>query len=152
MDIETLHTSIRDSMEVARQEHCSRVNNKDEKLLTKTKHLMKQRREMLQKHPRNEIQLRQINRDISKSVRKDVRDYNNKWITKTIKHNKKIKVLKKKLSKGKTEINKMENKAQIKSNPANHNRLLFKHVQRKKKRISEQSLIFYIRDQKSCRK
>ena len=78
MDIETLHTSIRDSMEVARQEHCSRVNNKDEKLLTKTKHLMKQRREMLQKHPRNEIQLRQINRDISKSVRKDVRDYINK--------------------------------------------------------------------------
>ena len=39
---------------------------------------MKQRREMLQKHPRNENQLRQISRDISKSVQKDVRDYNNK--------------------------------------------------------------------------
>ena len=87
MDIETLHTSIRDSMEVAQQEHCSRVNKKDEKLLTKTKHFMKQRREMLQKHPRNKIGLRQINRNISKSVQKDVRDYNNKQITNTIEEN-----------------------------------------------------------------
>ena len=71
---------------------------------------MKQGQEMVQKHLRNKNQLRQMNSDISKPVRKDVRDNNNKWTTKTIEVNKNMKVLKRKLSKEKTQINKMKNK------------------------------------------
>ena len=52
IDIETPHTSIRYLMKVARKKHCFRVNKKNKKLSTNTKHPMKQRREMLHKHPR----------------------------------------------------------------------------------------------------
>lgn len=55
--------------------------------------------------------LRNENRwDISKAVRKDVRNYNNKWITKIIEESKSMRVLKKNLSKEKTEISKLKKK------------------------------------------
>lgn len=110
MDIETLNSTIKRSIEKARQEHCVKVNQKDEKLSRNTRHLMKQRREMLKKHPRDENQLKQINKTISGAIRRDVRDYNKRWVMKTIEENKSMKVLRSKLTQGKTEINKLENK------------------------------------------
>lgn len=68
MNIETLNSTIIDSIQEAQRKHCSKVNNKEEKLLTNTRHLMRQRREMLQENPRNKDQLRQVNKDISKAV------------------------------------------------------------------------------------
>jgi len=54
---------------------------------------------------------------ITKAVRTDIRNYNNKWVTKVIEENKSMRVLHKKLSKGKAEIIKLENeRGQITSN------------------------------------
>lgn len=61
MEIETLNSSMKSSIEVAKRTNCSKANNKEGNLSNTTRSLSKQRPEMLQKHPRQDTQLRQMN-------------------------------------------------------------------------------------------
>lgn len=72
---------------------------------------MEMRRKMLGKYSENKEKLRRLNKDITRVIRKDVRNYNTKWITTVIEENKSMKVLRNKLSLGKKEITKLETTA-----------------------------------------
>jgi len=42
---------------------------------------MKQRRKTIHKHPKNRNQQKTLNKNIAKAIRKNIREYNKKWIT-----------------------------------------------------------------------
>lgn len=113
IDIEELNASIGNSIKSAEKEHCSRRKTKDEKISQDTKELMRARHELKNKYEENYAQLRELNKQISKAVRRDVRRFNSDNINKTIQENKGLKVLKKKLSQGKKDIYKLRDKQGI---------------------------------------
>lgn len=108
-DVEDLNDTILKSLREAQQIHCTQRSDKEERISVNTRHLMKQRREMIHKQSINRDQLKILNRNISRAARKDIRDYNTRWITKVIEENKSMKVLRNKLALGRTEIIKLEN-------------------------------------------
>lgn len=66
--------------------------------------LMRQRREMTE---RDNEEYRKISREITKEVRKNKRQQNNRMIVKTVEENKSLKVLRRKMALGKKEISKI---------------------------------------------
>lgn len=107
-DLENLNRNIVDSINAAQKKYCSRQTENQDKLSNNTKNLMKQRRKLLGKYPRHKDELRDLNRDITKAIRADIRNYNNKWVTKVIEDNKGMRVLRSKLGGGRAEITGLE--------------------------------------------
>lgn len=110
IDIEELNASIGNSIKSAEKTHCSRRKTRDEKISQNTRELMRARNELRNKYDENYAQLRELNRRVSKAVRKDVRRFNSANINRIIQENKGLKVLKKKLSQGKKNICKLKDK------------------------------------------
>lgn len=71
---------------------------------------MQRRREMKEKHIANITELRSLNPDISKAIRRDIRNFNTKGITNIIEQHKSLKVLKRRLGTGTRNIYKLKNK------------------------------------------
>lgn len=116
-NLEDLNKNIVETINVAQKKHCLKQTENEDKISTNTKNLMKQRRKLLGERPQQKDELRQLNKDITKAVRTDIRDYNNKWVTRVIEENKNMRVLHNKMSKGKSEITKLEDeRGQITSN------------------------------------
>lgn len=109
-DINELNKIIVDAIGKAEENNCSKRDPKNEKLSDKTKNMMKERRELQSKYDTNLPKLRQLNRDITKAIRNDIRTHNTEMITKTIEDNRSLKVLRQRLSKGKKGICKIRNK------------------------------------------
>ncbi|CAG9767975.1 unnamed protein product [Ceutorhynchus assimilis] len=116
MNIEDLNRNIVESISIAQSKHCSKPSEKEEKLNLNTKQLMKPRRKLLRKYPQNKDELKQLNKDITKAARANIIKFNNKWITKVIEENKSMRVLRNKLSTGKTEIIKLGNERDFYTN------------------------------------
>ena len=108
IDIEETNRQIIAAMKEA-ESKCDKSpgNRKDEKLSDSTKNLMEKRRNLEEKHGKNATQLREINKQISKSIRRDTRLYNTKEVTRVIEENRGMKVLRRKLSEGKKQISKI---------------------------------------------
>lgn len=82
-----------------------------ERLSNDTRRLMEERRSLGDRHSENAARLRELNRQISKAIRKDLRVYNTTEITRVIEENRGMKVLRKRLSEGRKQISKiMDNK------------------------------------------
>jgi len=64
---------------------------------------------MINKYTDRQMDLRQLNKDISHSIRKDIRKYNTDWTTRIIEENKSMKELRRQLNPGKSDICKLEN-------------------------------------------
>ena len=108
LDIETINSNIIKAVKEAEKQHCKQINEKQQKLTQDTKNLISLRREMLKQNDRNSEELRQLNKRISKEIRRDVRKFNTESIRQTIEDNKNMKVLRRKLSHGKREIFKLK--------------------------------------------
>ncbi|CAG9762467.1 unnamed protein product [Ceutorhynchus assimilis] len=59
---------------------------------------MKQRRKLLGEYPQNKDELKQLNKDITKAARADIRKFINKWVTKGMEETKSMRVLRNELS------------------------------------------------------
>jgi len=108
LDIETLNSNIIKAMKEAEKQHCKQIQEKQQKLTQNTKNMISSREEMLKQDNRNSEDLRELNKRISKEIRKDIRRFNTESIRQTIEENKSMKVLRRKLSNGKREIFKLK--------------------------------------------
>lgn len=94
MDVNTINNNLVEALKSAvRKSQTHRRNEKEEKINTETKELMEKRRKLKNKSDTNLVLLRQLNEDISKAVRKDLRQYNISQIAAVIEANKRLKVL-----------------------------------------------------------
>lgn len=110
INVTTLNNNIINAVKAAKTKCQKRNTSKTDKLSTTTRALMKTRRELPDKHSTNNDQLRQLNREISKAIRRDIRYYNTNEINKVIEDNRGMKSLRKTLSEGRKNINKLEDK------------------------------------------
>ncbi|XP_072401120.1 uncharacterized protein [Diabrotica undecimpunctata] len=95
MDVETLNDNLIKAIKNAeKKRNTNPRRDKEEKISEETKRLMETRRELKNKNDTNARVLQQLNKDINKAVRKDVRQYNTKKITTVVKENESLKVLK----------------------------------------------------------
>lgn len=69
--------------------------------------MLEKRRNLTDKHQNNATQLREINKEISKAIRRDVRLHKTEEISRVIEENRGMKVLRKKLSEGKKQLSKI---------------------------------------------
>lgn len=106
MEIDTLSQKITESIRTATKQICMTTRQKMSKLKPDTMKLMEKRRNM----NRESDEYNQLNKVISKEIRKDLRAHNTRLIQNTIEDNKNMRVLRSKLSKGKVKICKMRNK------------------------------------------
>lgn len=106
-NIEDLSALITNSIKTAVKECQTPSTQRNEKLSTSTKQLMEGRRNLINKHTTNVAELRRLNREISKAVRRDTRTYNTNEILKVIEQNKGMKSLRKPFSEGRKNICKL---------------------------------------------
>lgn len=111
INVEALNTNITNAIKKA-EETCRQYGNppqKNNKISANTKQLMQRRRDLTDKHTTNATQLRQLNKEISKSIRKDLRTYNTNEISRIIEANKGTKCLRKTFQEGRKNISKLKN-------------------------------------------
>lgn len=108
IDIEESNKQIITAMKEAENECKQPLGvRKEEKLSDSTKKLMEKRRNLIDKHQNNATQLREINKEISKAIRRDVRLHKTEEVTRVIEENRGMKVLRKKMSEGKKQFSKI---------------------------------------------
>ncbi|XP_072389526.1 uncharacterized protein [Diabrotica undecimpunctata] len=90
LDIEVTNLRINSAIRNAHRKYKEKGKNKMDKLTQATKDLINKRRELKDKYTDNFITLRQLNKDITKCIRKDVRNYNTDYITQVIDKNKSL--------------------------------------------------------------
>lgn len=110
LSVEEMNERIVDVLKDAQKRYKTSNVESNEKISETTKRLMRERRNLIDKHSSNLVRLRELNRNISKAIRKDVRKFNTDKITKVIEDNKNMKVLRRNLSVGKKDIYKLKNK------------------------------------------
>lgn len=74
------------------QNRCCPKTKREDKLSQATRQLMQERRDMRSENLTTTEELRQVNKPVSKAIRKDIRTYNKKEIKQTIEDNKSMKV------------------------------------------------------------
>ncbi|XP_072378445.1 uncharacterized protein [Diabrotica undecimpunctata] len=89
--IQVTNMRINSAIRNAHRKYKEKGKNKMDKLTQATRDLINKRRELKDKYTDNFITLRQLNKDITKSIRKDVRNYNTDYITQAIDKNKSLK-------------------------------------------------------------
>lgn len=105
LNLNDLTEKIKSSIQIATRKICMRKTARNTKLNPSTVKLLEQRRRT---EPTAE-HYRDLNKNIKKEIRKDMRAYNTKMIQDTIEDNCNMKVLRSKLATGKTQIIKMKN-------------------------------------------
>ncbi|KAF2890772.1 hypothetical protein ILUMI_15401 [Ignelater luminosus] len=91
---------------------CSTKQSKyKNELSEETKKLIKKRRNMKEKCDTSQRQLRNISKEVSETIRTDVRKYNTKEINRVIDENKGIKALRKTTLEGQKNINRLTNRS-----------------------------------------
>ena len=108
-NVNTLNNIIIEAIEESQKIHCQEKSN-NKRLSPETQALMEERRKMQSDKSKEHHQLREINKKISKSIRKDNRKHKTEQIQQTIEENKSLKVLRRRLTNGKKEIIKLKNK------------------------------------------
>lgn len=106
MTVDKIYENITASVNAAIGNNCQ-SQNKEQKLNQRTKTLMKQRREMTDK---TTAEYRNINKEITKEMRKHKREKNAENIENIIEENRSLKVLRKKNVMWKKDIHKIKNK------------------------------------------
>ncbi|XP_045460954.1 uncharacterized protein LOC123671253 [Harmonia axyridis] len=108
-DINVLNETITTALIESQNIYCPRTK-KESKLSEATMRKMKERRDMKSEEMTTAEELRQINREVSKAIRRDIRAYNQDKIEKTIESNKSMKVLRRGLEAGKKQMTKAKDK------------------------------------------
>ncbi|KAF2881647.1 hypothetical protein ILUMI_24504 [Ignelater luminosus] len=106
-DIDLVNAKIINTIKKAEKKCSTKQSKYKNKLSEKTKELMKERRNMKEKYDTNQTQLQNINKEISKTIRTDVKKYNTKEMKRVIEENKGMKVLRKTMSEGQKNINRL---------------------------------------------
>ena len=115
-DIDTLNSLIINTVTEAQGQLCKR-EEREERITRETMQKIEDRRKLVRDRSSDEQTIRDANREISKAVRKDIRNYKKQKILQTIEQTKNMKVLRRKLKGGKREIIKLRNKeGQLTSN------------------------------------
>ncbi|XP_072384717.1 uncharacterized protein [Diabrotica undecimpunctata] len=109
-DIKQLNERLVNVLRKAQKNCQVKQTRKNEKHTESTRNLMQKRREIKDKHTVNIAEMRNLNKTISKAVRKDIRDFTTKETTNTIEQNKSLKVLKRKLRTETSNIYKLKNR------------------------------------------
>ncbi|XP_072392435.1 uncharacterized protein [Diabrotica undecimpunctata] len=109
-NIDQLKEMLEDVLKKAQKKCQTKQTRRNEKHAEDTRYLMEKRREMKDKHTTNISERRNLNKTISKAVRKDIRNFDIKYPNNTIEQNKILKVLKRKLKTGTRNIYKLKNK------------------------------------------
>ncbi|XP_050465081.1 uncharacterized protein LOC126858648 [Cataglyphis hispanica] len=97
INIDELSKEITHTLKMAQEKFTSKDKTNKGKLSKNTKDLMTQRRVLRENPTQNQPALKQLNKNISKAVRKDIRKYNTDEIIRVIEKNKGIKILNKNL-------------------------------------------------------
>lgn len=108
-DINSLNSAVLDALKES-QDRFFPKTEKEEKISKEAKTLMLERDKMRGNRDSTNEELRAINKEISKTIRRDTRNYRSKKIQETIERNKSTKVLRKQLSTGKSEIIQLKSK------------------------------------------
>lgn len=113
MDIEEVNQGILQAIQSAEQNCRSQGNRKTEKLSVDTKLLMARRRDMRDGYITSSAELRQLNKEISGAIRRDIRRHNTREIATIIEENRGMRVMRKTISEGKKNICKLRNRAGV---------------------------------------
>lgn len=108
-NINVLNEAITTAILESQNGYCP-TTKKQSKLSEATMRKMKQRRDMRSEELTTAEELRQMNREVSKAIRRDIRKYNQNQIEQTIQDNKSMKVLRRKLESGKKQMTKVKDK------------------------------------------
>lgn len=109
MDIEQINTNIVTALKEA--EKLCPINNKNSgRLSQNTKSLLDERRQLRNKYDTNLAVLRNLNKEIQKEIRNDIRQYNTREISRVIEENKSLRVLRQTMATGKKNIHKLKDK------------------------------------------
>lgn len=92
-DIEQTSNKIIKALKETEKECCPAVTTRKEKLSQDTKELLNKRRQLTEKYDSNYTTLKELNKNIHRSIRRDVREANTSEITRVIEENKSLKVL-----------------------------------------------------------
>lgn len=104
--IDGLNENITNALLESQNRYCPKTQ-REEKLSKFTKRLMDKRRAMRSEQLTTVDELRDINKQISKAIRRDLRTFNQNEIRRTIENNKSMKVLRKSLQSGTAGITKI---------------------------------------------
>lgn len=107
--IEQLNRKIVEALKQAQEKCCSKNQKDEEKLSLSTKTLLEERRQLKDKYGTNLPKTRELDKQITKNIRKDIRDYNTRKISKIIEENKSLKIFRRKQQMGKKNIYKLKN-------------------------------------------
>uniref|UniRef100_A0A6P7FG06 Uncharacterized protein LOC114329762 n=1 Tax=Diabrotica virgifera virgifera TaxID=50390 RepID=A0A6P7FG06_DIAVI len=91
--IEQANNVITKALKETESECCPTVVTHKEKLSQNTKELISKRRQLTEKYDSNYTTLKKLNKDIHRSIRKDIRENNTREITHIMQENKGLKVL-----------------------------------------------------------
>lgn len=105
MKLDELSTKITGSVQVAVKRICNQSKPKGSKLRANTLAILEKRRKMSKETEK----YKDLNRVIRKEIRKDLRSYNTQLVCKAIYENANMRVLRSKMTWGKTQIAKMKN-------------------------------------------
>lgn len=108
-NINVLNEAITTAILESQNRYCP-TTKKNSKLSEATMRKMKQRRDMRSEELTTDEELRQINREVSRAIRSDIRTYNQNQIEQTIEDNKSMKVLRRKLESGKKQMTKVKDR------------------------------------------
>lgn len=108
-NINVLNETITTALLESQNGYCP-TTKKQSKLSEATMRKMKQRRDMRSEELTTAEELRQINKEVSKAIRRDIRTHNQNQIEQTIENNKSMKVLRRKLESGKKQMTKVKDK------------------------------------------
>ena len=86
-------------------------SEKEEKISPETKLKMEKRRTLKGKENTDQQEIKDLNKEISKAIRKDIRKFKGRKITQTIEQNKSMKVMRRNFGNGKKEIFRLKNKS-----------------------------------------
>lgn len=107
INIDELNKEIIHTLKMAQERSISKDKTNKGKLSKNTKDLMTQRRVLRESFTQNQPALKQLDKNISKAIRKDIRKYNTDEIIRVIEKNKDIKILNKNLYGAKKNICKL---------------------------------------------
>lgn len=107
-EINELNKAITKTLTKVITDHCIRPKQ-ESKISPQTKRLMHKRRK-LNNNNLGTQEMRQINKEITRNIRKDLKEYNKKHIQRTIEQNKSLKAFRCKLNNGRNEITRIKNK------------------------------------------
>lgn len=97
-NVEQANSRITKALKETEKKCCPAVVGHKEKLSQNTRGLLDERRQLTEKYDSNYTILKKLNKDIHRSIRKDIRENNTREVTRIIQENKSLKILRRNMN------------------------------------------------------